>query len=104
MAVEVNSETDFVARNADFQSFVSGAAKTALGLTQGAAAGVGDMEKAALLAAKGPTGVCVCVCVCLCVGVWVCVCVCRGMRWWGVLYTAINNHTHTHKHTRIHRG
>ena len=77
MAVEVNSETDFVARNADFQSFVSGAAKTALGLTQGAAAGVGDMEKEKLLAAKGPTGkclytytethtLCVCVCVCVC--------------------------------------
>ncbi|EWM20492.1 elongation factor ts, partial [Nannochloropsis gaditana] len=53
VAVEVNSETDFVARNADFQGFVAGAAKTALGLTQGAKPGVSDMEHAALIAVRG---------------------------------------------------
>ncbi|KAM3570703.1 hypothetical protein VYU27_007246, partial [Nannochloropsis oceanica] len=56
VAVEVNSETDFVARNADFQAFVAGATKTALSMTAGAAAGVGSMERDALMAAKGPTG------------------------------------------------
>ncbi len=33
VAVEVNSETDFVAKNADFQALVSGFTKAALGLT-----------------------------------------------------------------------
>jgi hypothetical protein len=54
--LQVNSETDFVARNADFQGFVAGAAKTALGLTQGAKPGVSDMEHAALIAVRGREG------------------------------------------------
>ncbi|HSF91321.1 MAG TPA: translation elongation factor Ts, partial [Paracoccaceae bacterium] len=33
VAVEVNSETDFVAKNADFQSMVAGVAKVALGVS-----------------------------------------------------------------------
>ena len=50
LPLQVNSETDFVARNADFQAFVAGATKTALSMTAGAAAGVGSMERDALMA------------------------------------------------------
>ena len=39
-----------MARNADFQAFVAGAAKTALGLTAGAKGGVGSMDRDALMA------------------------------------------------------
>jgi elongation factor Ts len=45
--VEVNSETDFVARNADFQALVSGVAKAALGT---------DASLEAIRAAKMPSG------------------------------------------------
>ncbi len=43
VAVEVNSETDFVAKNADFQSMVSNIAKTALGVADLEALKAADM-------------------------------------------------------------
>ena len=43
VAVEVNSETDFVARNADFQAMVAEIAKTALGAADHAALLAADM-------------------------------------------------------------
>lgn len=55
VAVEVNSETDFVARNADFQAFVSAAANSALGLCP-SAGGVSDIDKDTLLKANTPSG------------------------------------------------
>ena len=43
VAVEVNSETDFVAKNAEFQDMVSGIATTALGVADVDALGAADM-------------------------------------------------------------
>ncbi len=58
--VEVNSETDFVARNADFQAFVKNLAATVLrSATPPAAAGTvqqTELDVAALLKAAGPGG------------------------------------------------
>ena len=62
--VEVNSETDFVARNADFQSFVKNLAATVLSSSAAKppAAGSGtkvqqtELDVAALLKAAGPGG------------------------------------------------
>lgn len=44
IAVEVNSETDFVGKNADFQSMVSGIAKVALGVSDVDALKAADMD------------------------------------------------------------
>jgi elongation factor Ts len=44
VAVEVNSETDFVAKNADFQQMVAGIAKTALGVDDVEALKAADMN------------------------------------------------------------
>ena len=43
VAVEVNSETDFVAKNADFQAMVSGIAATALGVSDVEALAAADL-------------------------------------------------------------
>ncbi|WP_420858864.1 translation elongation factor Ts [Marivivens marinus] len=43
VAVEVNSETDFVAKNAEFQGMVAGIAKTALGVSDTEALKAADM-------------------------------------------------------------
>lgn len=43
VAVEVNSETDFVAKNAEFQAMVAGIAKAALGVTDTEALKAADM-------------------------------------------------------------
>ncbi|NUB43172.1 elongation factor Ts [Fertoebacter nigrum] len=44
VAVEVNSETDFVAKNADFQGLVAGITKTALGVDQVEALKAADLN------------------------------------------------------------
>ena len=55
----MNSETDFVARNADFQSFVQGLAKSTLAFTSSSSSSAGgrvDVDVPSLLQAKGPGG------------------------------------------------
>lgn len=60
VVVEVNSETDFVARNADFQSFVKGLATSVLDVPATAPSRgknvVSEMDVPTLLKAKGPGG------------------------------------------------
>lgn len=61
VVVEVNSETDFVARNADFQAFVQGLAATVLRQQQQAASGSAaamqrELDVPSLLKAQGPGG------------------------------------------------
>lgn len=58
MCGQVNSETDFVARNADFQGFVSGLAQStlAMGVPSSEAAAVVEMDVPSLLQANGSRG------------------------------------------------
>jgi translation elongation factor EF-Ts len=55
-SLQVNSETDFVARNEVFQGLVSSAAAAALGVTALRPGSAAELEAAALAAARLPGG------------------------------------------------
>lgn len=54
--LQVNSETDFVARNEQFQGLVASAAAAALGVTALRPGSAAELEAAALAAARMPGG------------------------------------------------